>query len=73
MAEIGQCGKVTVQFDITDEGKTQNLRIFESIPKKGFNRSALKAVEQYEFEKGFPVENQKTIINYQFIGSYFLP
>ncbi len=44
-----QSGFSIVEFDLTDDGGTSNIRILESWPKEIFEKSSEKAVEQWEF------------------------
>ena len=42
-------GYVLVEFDISSEGKTQNVRVIEFCPSEIFNKAAIKAVRQWEY------------------------
>ncbi|MCP1728428.1 protein TonB [Natronospira proteinivora] len=59
-------GWVRVSFTITPEGRVVNARVVDSQPRRMFDRSALRAVEQWRFQPrivdGRPVERQATQI-----------
>jgi TonB family protein len=42
-------GYVLVEFDITAEGNTQNVRVIEYCPSEIFNKAAIKAVQTWEY------------------------
>ena len=48
-------GYASVQFDVTSEGTVQNARIIESEPAGFFDRSALRAIAQWQYVP--PVDN----------------
>ena len=52
-AERGQTGWVDVYFTVTPNGETADIAVANSEPKSTFDRAAMKAVEQWEFQ---PVE-----------------
>lgn len=44
-------GKVTVQFVVTRDGRTANIRILAAIPPGVFNAAAISAVRQWRFQR----------------------
>ena len=69
--ERGIQGYAVVQFNITTEGKIKDIEVIESEPQGIFDRSAIKATNQYQYdpciEDGQPVEikNKKLKFNFQ--------
>ena len=52
-------GYAVVQFTITTEGKIENIEVIESEPKGVFDRSAIKAVNNHQFDPC--IENGQTV------------
>ena len=49
-AQKGLSGYVQVIFDITAQGKTENIRVIDSQPKRIFDRAAVKAVSKWKYQ-----------------------
>ncbi len=49
-AKQGVEGSVVLQFDITESGNTDNINIVESFPKDTFDKSAIKALSQWQYK-----------------------
>ncbi|MEI8634039.1 energy transducer TonB [Vibrio sp. PP-XX7] len=43
-------GNVTLQFDIDETGRAQNIHIIESHPKRVFDRAAIRALRRWKFQ-----------------------
>ena len=43
-------GWVVVQFTVTPDGETRDIEVTEADPAKVFNKAAMEAVDQWEFE-----------------------
>ena len=49
-AQANQEGFVTLQFDITETGATDNIKVVKSSPAGVFDTSAVKAMEQWQYK-----------------------
>lgn len=49
-AQANQEGFVTLQFDITETGATDNIKVVKSSPAGVFDSSAVKAMEQWQYK-----------------------
>ncbi|MEM9810454.1 MAG: energy transducer TonB [Pseudomonadota bacterium] len=61
-------GSVTVSFEVQADGRTSNVAIIEATPAGIFDTAAVKAVEQWRFEKSDSVTSMKKRIAFQ-VGS----
>ncbi|WP_341502700.1 TonB family protein [Gallaecimonas sp. GXIMD4217] len=74
-AKKSQSGYVDVRFDINEAGRPENIRILGSMPPKVFDKSALKAVAKWIYEKptdrqGNParIPGQRVKLTYNLLG-----
>ena len=49
-AKLGIEGSVVLQFDITESGETDNINIVDSFPEGTFDKSAIKALSQWQYK-----------------------
>ncbi|MEC8227882.1 MAG: energy transducer TonB, partial [Pseudomonadota bacterium] len=49
-AKQGIEGSVVLQFDITESGETDNINIVDSFPEGTFDKSAIKALSQWQYK-----------------------
>ena len=58
-------GQVTLNFDITDDGKVANVEVVDATPAGVFDKAAQKALEQWRFEKGQPGEGFEIAMDFK--------
>ena len=72
-ARNGQCGWVIVQYDVDEEGRTKNIRVFDSEPKKIFDKAGINAAKKYRYIPNNPTKNVKTRTTYELAGICEVP
>ena len=69
--ERGIEGYAVVQFTITTEGEIKDIQVIESEPKGVFDRSAIKATNEYQYEpciengQAFEIKDKKLKFSFQ--------
>ncbi len=63
-------GYVKLEFDLTEQGKAENIRVIESNLTKDFHKLALNKVKEYQFQPmvidGKPVRQNKLTYTMEF-------
>ncbi|MCC5980210.1 MAG: energy transducer TonB [Oceanicaulis sp.] len=70
MLERGLQGVAVVMFDITEEGRPQNVRVVMSIPHADFGREAVRAVQRWQYtprtENGVAVRREGVVTSFDY-------
>lgn len=58
-------GAVSLQFDVNDAGKVENVEVTDATVPGVFDKAAIKALNQWKFAKGSPDSGINVTINFQ--------
>ncbi|MEN3754356.1 TonB family protein [Mangrovibacter sp. SLW1] len=62
---LDQSGTVSVLYDITPEGKPENIRIIKSTNRDLFDDAVKAGIHKWHFEKGKPEKDIAVTIHFQ--------
>ncbi|WP_261666985.1 TonB family protein [Erwinia mallotivora] len=63
--ELNKSGEVTVRYDVNKYGRAENFKIMKSEPEGFFERSAIEAVKEMNFEINRPEINRETTVKFK--------
>jgi len=58
-------GAVSLQFDVNDAGKVENVTVTDATMPGVFDKAAIKALSKWKFEPGSPDAGVNVTINFQ--------
>jgi len=64
-SDLRVSGNVSVLYDISEEGRTTNIRVLKTEPKNYFERTIKQDVSKWHFAKGSPRKDVRLDVSYR--------